>query len=207
MAITRLKPTGVNSASAFTFASVTSTGLVTATGGGVKVGNIQDPSGTNTISLSSGTVSMIGNLTIGTSGAGNFTASNANLGSIAVSGLTSIQQSTESVQTKTGATGTVDHDFSTGSLFYHSSIAANFTANFTNVPTTDNKMIVISLVLAQDSTPYLANAVQIAGSAQTIIWVGATAPTVTASRKEVVTFSLLRTGAAWTVFGTFASFG
>lgn len=201
MAITRLKPNGVNNSSTFTFAGVTSTGLVTATGG-VKVGNIQDTSGTNTISLSSGAVSMIGNLTIGTAGSGNFAATN-----IAVSGLTSIQQATETVRTKTGATGTVVHDFSTGALFYHSSVAANFTPNFTNVPTTDDRLTVVALVVAQGSTPYLPTAVQIDGSAQTINWIGATTPTGTANRKEVATFSLLRTGAAWTVFGTFASFG
>lgn len=49
-------------------------GLITATSGGIKVGNIQDPSGTNTISLASGSVTMIGNLRVGTGGTGNVTA-------------------------------------------------------------------------------------------------------------------------------------
>jgi len=56
-----------------TLTSLTS-GLITATSGGIKVGNIQDPSGTNTISLASGTVTMVGNLQVGTSGTGNVTA-------------------------------------------------------------------------------------------------------------------------------------
>ena len=54
--------------------SLTVSGLVTATSGGIKVGNLQDTSGTNTISLSSGNVTMIGNLTVGTAGTGNVTA-------------------------------------------------------------------------------------------------------------------------------------
>jgi hypothetical protein len=37
-----------------------------------------------------------------------------------------------------GATGVVVHDFSTAAVFYHTSPAANFTINITNVPTTVN---------------------------------------------------------------------
>jgi hypothetical protein len=207
MAITRLKPTGVNNSASFTFSSITSTGVVTATGGGVKVGNIQDPSGTNTISLESGAVTLAGNLTIGTSGTGNFSATNANLGSILVSGLTSIQQATETIQTKTGATGTVTHDFTTGSVFFHTSMSADFTANFTNMPTTADKVIVIGLFLIQGSTPYRATAIQIDGVAQTINWPNATVPTATANRKEVQSFTFVYTGGSWYVFGNLTSFG
>lgn len=56
-----------------TLTSLTS-GLITATSGGIKVGNIQDTSGTNTISLLSGNVTMIGNLQVGSGGTGNVTA-------------------------------------------------------------------------------------------------------------------------------------
>jgi hypothetical protein len=45
-----------------TLTSLTS-GLITATTGGIKVGNIQDPSGTNTISLSSGNITVTSNVT------------------------------------------------------------------------------------------------------------------------------------------------
>ena len=62
-----------NITSVGTLTSLTS-GLITATSGGIKVGNIQDPSGTNTITLASGTVTMIGNLQVGTGGTGNVTA-------------------------------------------------------------------------------------------------------------------------------------
>ena len=62
-----------NITSVGTLTSVTISGLTTATGG-VRTGNIQDTSGTNTISVSSTTVGVIGNLTVGTGGAGNATA-------------------------------------------------------------------------------------------------------------------------------------
>lgn len=63
-----------NITSVGTLSSVTVSGLITATAGGIKVGNIQDTSGTNTIQVSSGTTGIIGNLNVGTGGSGNVTA-------------------------------------------------------------------------------------------------------------------------------------
>lgn len=114
---------------------------------------------------------------------------------------------TEVLNTKTFVSGTVTHDFSTGAIWYHSSILGNFTANFTNVPTTDNRTIVCTLILQQTATPYIPNAVQIAGVAQTINWLGGTAPTPTANKKEIVSFTLVRKSAAWVVFGSLSSYG
>ncbi len=62
-----------NITSVGTLSSVTISGLTTATGG-IKTGNIQDSTGTNTISVSSTTVGIIGDLTVGTGGTGNATA-------------------------------------------------------------------------------------------------------------------------------------
>jgi hypothetical protein len=62
-----------NITSVGTLTSLTS-GLITATSGGIKLGNIQDPTGTNTISLASGNVTMLANLQVGTGGTGNVTA-------------------------------------------------------------------------------------------------------------------------------------
>jgi hypothetical protein len=122
-------------------------------------------------------------------------------------GTTTLQQSTEVLNTKTTATGTVTHDFSTGAIFYHSSISASFTANFTNVPETNNRTIVISLILAQGATPFIPNAVQIGGVAQTIKWQDNTVPTGNASKVDIASFSLIRTGSAWTVLGGLSTYG
>jgi len=123
-------------------------------------------------------------------------------------GTVTLQQTTEVLNTKTGATGTVTHDFSTGSIWYHSSISANFTANFTNVPTTNNRTIVCTLVLAQGATAYVPNAVQIAGVAQTIRWLGAAGvPSGNSGQTDIVSFTLIRTGSAWTVLGSLTTFG
>jgi hypothetical protein len=122
-------------------------------------------------------------------------------------GTTTLQQTSEVLNTKTTATGTVVHDFLEGAIWVHSSISANFTANFTNVPTTNNRTINVVLVLIQGATARIPNAVQIAGSGQTILWQGGTAPTGNANKRDIVSFTLLRTGSAWTVLGSLSTYG
>lgn len=67
-----------NITSVGTLSSLTVSGLLTATGTGIKVSNIQDASGTNTITTkyngNTGDVGITGNLVVGTSGSGNVTA-------------------------------------------------------------------------------------------------------------------------------------
>ncbi len=62
-----------NITSVGTLTSLTS-GLITATSGGIKVGNLQDPSGTNTIQLLNSNISVTGNIVAGAGGSGNVTA-------------------------------------------------------------------------------------------------------------------------------------
>ena len=129
------------------------------------------------------------------------------LTALTVSGAATFQQSTEVLNAITSATGTVTHDFSTGAIWYHSSIAANFTANFTNVSTTNNRTIVITLFLSQGATAYIPNAVQIAGTAQTIKWAGGSAPTGNASKVDQVSFTLIQVASAWVVLGILSTYG
>ena len=124
-------------------------------------------------------------------------------------GLITSQQATEIYNRKTGATGTVNHDFSTGAIWSHESMAANFTANFTLVPTTSLRTIVVTLLLVQGATPYIPNAVQINSVSETINWLGGAAPTGTANKREIVSFTFIRSdgGGFWTVLGSLTSYG
>lgn len=127
---------------------------------------------------------------------------------LSVAGVTTVESILEVMDPKASATGTVTHDFNVSSVFYHTGISTNFTANFTNVPTTVNRISTITLVLAQGGTAYLPTAVQIAGSAQTIRWAGNTQPTPQANKTDVVVFTLIRTAAgAWVVLGQMSSYG
>jgi len=119
---------------------------------------------------------------------------------------------TEKIQTKTGATGVVTHDCSTGTVFYHTSVSSNFTANITNLVTMVDgvgRAGSVTLVIAQGATPYICNAVQINGAAQTILWQGsASAPTGNANKTDIITFSIMQTGlSSYIVFGQLVSFG
>jgi hypothetical protein len=128
--------------------------------------------------------------------------------SLTVDGITSVESIVEVLDSKTAATGTVTHDFTTTDVFYHSSISASFTANITNVPTTAGRIMSVTLVLAQGGTGYLPTAVQIDGVSQTIRWAGNTQPTPQANKTDVVVFTLIRTGAgAWVVLGQMSSYG
>jgi hypothetical protein len=68
-----------NITSVGTLSSLTVSGLITATGTGIKTSNIQDSTGTITITTRYGNIAgdagVYGNLTVGTSGSGNVTAS------------------------------------------------------------------------------------------------------------------------------------
>jgi hypothetical protein len=133
---------------------------------------------------------------------------NLNIGSgLGVSGLTTLTYTSEILNTKTSATGTIAHDLTTGSIFYHSSISNNFTANITNVPVTNDRAIGVTLVLSQGGTPYMSTALQIDGSAQTIKWVNNVTPSGAANKVDIVGFSLIRTGSAWTVLGQYSTYG
>jgi len=125
---------------------------------------------------------------------------------LTLTGLTTLQQSSELFDTKTGATGIVTHDFSTGAIWYHTSIAANFTANFTNVPTTTNRAITVVLVLNQGGTARLPSALQVNGAGTTINWQEATPPTPNVNQIDVVSFTLLRVGSTWIALGSLTTY-
>ena len=87
----------------------------------------------------------------------------------------------------------------TGSTFYHSGMVSNFTANFTNVPDANNRIVTFALILDQGSTGYFANAVQVNGSAQRVRFSANTLPVSNSNVIEVQTVSLIRNNAVWYV--------
>jgi hypothetical protein len=86
-------------------------------------------------------------------------------------------------------------------------MSANFTANITNVPTTNNRSYVVVLNLDQGATPYYANALEVNGSSVSIKWLNAASPTATANRLEIESFTIYRVSNSWVATGQFASFG
>ena len=108
--------------------------------------------------------------------------------------------------TKSSATGTVVHDCEESTVFNHSSISANFTANFTNLNLSSGYATSLTLILNQGATAYMATGVQIAGAAQTIEWQGGSTPSGTSSGIDVVSFSIINSAGTYTVLGQSVSY-
>ncbi len=61
----------------------------------------------------------------------------------------------------------------------------------------------VNVMVTQGSTGYIPTTLQIAGTNQTIRWPLGISPTATSSagKIDIFTFTLLRSGSAWIVFG------
>ena len=128
-------------------------------------------------------------------------------GTVTINGGLKLEEGVqEKFSSLTGATGTVTHDCSGGNVFYHTSISADFTANFTNLQLETSHATALTLVLVQGGTAYIPTAVQIAGSAQTINWQGGGAPSGTASGIDAVSFTIINNSGTYTVLGQLTDF-
>lgn len=129
-------------------------------------------------------------------------------GTTTISGQLDVQQIREKVNTSAISGNLMICDYSTGAIFDQTTKPnANFTVNFTNVPTDNNYVASFTIMVTQGTTWGYPNAAQVAGSSVTIKWPnGNTAPAAYTSpdgKIDIFTFTLLRTGSAWTVFGSY----
>lgn len=120
-------------------------------------------------------------------------------GTFSSTGLTELSEVIEVINSgTTGATAsTVTYDFSGGSIFYHGTASQNYTADFINIPTTNNRTTTVTIIIDQDSTPYIPTVVKIEGTTQSVKWSGGTY-SGTANGVDIVGFTFIRTSSAWT---------
>lgn len=128
-------------------------------------------------------------------------------GTLSVTGITTVKGINEAFILKTGATGVIAHDYSAGTIFSHSSIAADFTVNLTNLTLPTLNTTNITLALTQGSSAYIPSAFQIATVAQSIKWQGGSAPTGNANKTDIVSFSIMNNAGTYTVLGQLVTFG
>jgi hypothetical protein len=147
-----------------------------------------------TISVTGGTISL---------------SATPNTANSLLAGQTTVQHITYTLGTVLGGSGVVTYDWTSGnSVYYQTGVTANFTANFSNMPTTNNRLYVIGIAIAQGSTGYYPNAVQINGVSQTLNWNSAVTPiTPGTNEKDLFTFTLLRANNAWSVSGNILTNG
>lgn len=104
-----------------------------------------------------------------------------------------------------GATNSlVIYDFNTGSTFYHSTASTNYSANFINIPETDNKSITTKIIISQGATGYLPSSILINGVTQSVKWLGGTYSS--SNSVDVIEFNFLRTNSWVEVLGQITSF-
>ncbi len=129
-------------------------------------------------------------------------------GSLVVTGSTSVGVVVEKLVNSNGNTGVTTFDLSQQGIFYVNSPTGDITANFTNAPLLDLKVITPTVILSQSSTStWKVSGVQIDGSSQTINWANNVSPTGTAAKQEVYGFSLIRSGSSWKVLGQMSTYG
>jgi len=129
---------------------------------------------------------------------------NAVFDNITIVGTADISEIVESVYDASIVSGSATLSYSSGNIFYISSASDNFTANLTNVPTTNGKTITISIMVSQGATGYIPNVFAIDNSIQTIKWSAGVIPTPTSSvgKTDIFNFTLIRRSDVWTVFAT-----
>jgi hypothetical protein len=198
---------GVISVTTGAFALQTATNVIL---GGVKIGQGIDVSTSGTISVSTG-VSLASSLT-GSILASNITVSSLTsvgiLTGITIAGLTTLQQTVEVYRSISTASGIVTHDCSISAIFVHNTPSANWTANFTNVIATPNRVMSVAILINQGTTPRIPSAIQINGAPQTINWESGVTPTGNANKVDLVNFTFFISDVAvYQVLGNLASFG
>jgi hypothetical protein len=157
-----------------------------------------------------GNANVVGSLTVsnGATIIGNLSTGNiAITGNMTLAGALTLQQTYEVVTPITGATGTVTHDFSVAGTYYHDSPAASWLVNITNIPTINNRVFVVALVIKQGATGYLPTSYQVNTNTIAVKWIQGAAPVPsTVGKFDIVSLSCLYTGSGWTIFGQAASY-
>ncbi len=140
-------------------------------------------------------------------GSNSVTLGNNSVTNTYLKGILNMGSVTETTITSVNATASlVNYDFSTGSIWYHATASTNYSANFTNLPTTNNQAITATIIISQGATGYSPTSVRINGVTQSIKWGGGTY-SVSTNKVDVIGFTFIRTGATWSqVLGQINSF-
>ena len=128
-------------------------------------------------------------------------------GDLGVAGRTTLGGVSERMSHTQGGS-TLTCNMISQSIFYLNKPSGNVTANFTNVPTTNDRIHTPTVILSQSSpTAYIVSVVQVDGVGQTINWSSGITPTGNASKQDVFGFSLIRSGSAYKVLGQMSTYG
>lgn len=110
---------------------------------------------------------------------------------------TVLQQTSEVVNTFTQVTNSVvNYDFSTGQTWYHSNFLDNYTANFVNLPISNNRILRARIIISQGVTACVPTNLTIEGVTQSVKWKSGTY-SVSSNNLDVIEFNFVRFNNAW----------
>lgn len=181
-----------NITSVGTLANLTVTGNITTSGTFVGNGSGITNAGTaiNVVGSSQPNITSVGTLT-----------------ELNIAGAFSSASFSEPVTVLSNAVSVVAHNYSLSSTFIHLTPVANFTANFTNVPSTNNKIVVVALIIYQGAIAYIPNTIQLSGFTYTPKWANGVPPAGSPNKVDVFSFSLVRYNDGWDIFGQLSTYG
>jgi hypothetical protein len=113
----------------------------------------------------------------------------------------------QTLNTKTGATGDETHDCTNSHVFYHSSIAGDFTPDFTNITIANGETTETTLILDQGSTGYIPEAMKVNGTGSTIHWEGTAIPTASVNAVDKVEMRIMKISDAYTTVAEYTKHG
>ena len=139
------------------------------------------------------------------------TTGNISTNNLTITGLTTIQQTRE-VFTNVAITSanTVTLNYNNGTIFYCNSTAAtgNFSANFTNFPTTSGYIVATTVIIPKSVTNLLPTVVNINGvTSTTVQWQSGAIPTTLNNNTNIISFTFINLGLnTYTVLGSYTGY-
>ena len=142
-------------------------------------------------------------------GSYNLTLSNLIVtGTSSLTGHTILQYVSEVINPIGATNSTIVYDFTGGNIWYHGTASTDYTANFINLSTENNRSITTTIILSQGPTAYVPTIVQIDGVTQSVKWSGGVTASGSPDKVDIIGFKFIRTGSSWSqVLGNINPFG
>lgn len=123
-----------------------------------------------------------------------------------ISGVATIGASAETTQVIT-MSGSTTINYESGALCYVSSITGNHAVTISNVPTTNDQTIVVTLIINQGATAYVPASYTLNSTSQTVNWLNGETPSGNANKKDVVSYVSYRVSGAWVTLASLNTYG
>ena len=164
-------------------------GVVNFSGAGLDYSDIKTGGISASTITSSGLISAPGGLSVS--------------GGTSLTGTVDIQEVRENLVPVTLASNVGSLDWSLGNIYYISTApTADMTLNLINVPTDNDKVMTVNVLVTQGSTGRIPSTLQINGTSQTLRWPSGLTPVPTSSagKIDIFSFTLIRSSGSWIVF-------